>query len=244
MTRRNLKVKTSRMHLIALLVFLLVGVAPRAQAQWAVIDVSALAQLMQQVETLNQALTTARGQLSQAQQQFQAITGTRGMQDLLSGTVRNYLPGNMVDLTAALAQVNSKYASLSAAIQTALQANAVLTPQQLAALPADQQARIAARRSTIALLQGITGSALSNSSSRFSAIQQLINAIGTATDEKAALDLQARIGAEAGMLQNEQTKLQSLYQAAQAQQWADSQQDREAVIAGHGQFAARFEPRP
>lgn len=244
MNRRAIKVKINHAYLFSLLVFALVGVAPTAQAQWAVIDVSALAQLMQQVQTLDQALTTARGQLSQAQQEFQAITGTRGMQDLLSGTVRNYLPGNMTDLTAALAQVNSGYAGLSTAIQAALQANAVLTPQQLAALPADQQARITAWRSTIALLQGITGSALSNSSSRFGAIQQLISAIGTATDQKAALDLQARIGAEAGMLQNEQTKLQSLYQAAQAQQWANAQQDREAVIAGHGQFAARFEPRP
>ena len=236
--------KIIRAYLFGLLVLLLVGVAPRAQAQWAVVDVSAIAQLMQQAETLNQALTTARGQLSQAQQQFQAITGTRGMQSLLSGTVRNYLPSDMTDLSAALTQVNTGNAGLSTAIQAALRANAVLTPQQLAALPADQQARIAAWRSTVALLQGITDSALSNSSSRFGAIQQLISAIGTATDQKGALDLQARIGAEAGMLQNEQTKLQSLYQAAQAQQWANAQQDREAVIAGHGQFAARFEPRP
>jgi type IV secretion system protein VirB5 len=85
---------------------------------------------------------------------------------------------------------------------------------------------------------------LSNSSSRFAAIQQLISTIGTAADQKAALDLQARIAAEAGMLQNEQTKLQSLYQVAQAQQWANTQQDRESVISGHGQFTQRFEPSP
>lgn len=236
--------KTVRAYLFGLTVFLLLGVAPRAQAQFAVIDVSALAQLMQQVETLNQALSTARGQLTQAQQEFQAITGSRGMQNLLSDTVRNYLPSNMADLSSALSQVNSGFSSLSTAIQVAAQANAVLTPQQLGALPADQQARIAAWRSTIAMLQGITTSALANSSNRFAAIQQLISAIGGAPDQKAALDLQARIGAEAGMLQNEQTKLQSLYQVAQAQQWVNAQQDREAVIAGHGQFSARFEPVP
>jgi type IV secretion system protein VirB5 len=131
---------------------------------------------------------------------------------------------------------------LSGAIQAAIGANAILTPQQLAALPADQQAHISAWRSTIAMLQAVTGSALSNSSSRFAALQQLITAVGSASDQKAALDLQARIGAEAGMLQNEQSKLQSLYQLAQAQQWARIQQDREAVIAGHGNFALRFEP--
>jgi type IV secretion system protein VirB5 len=237
-------VKITRLNLFGLLALLLVGVAPQVQAQWAVIDVASIAQLMQEVATLSQALNTARGELAQAQQEYQSITGTRGMQNLLSGTVRNYLPTNMSDLTAALSQVNSQYASLSSSMQAAQQANAVLTPQQLAALPPDQQARITASRSTIAMLQGITSSALSNSSNRFAAIQQLITAIGTAPDQKSVLDLQARIGAEAGMLQNEQTKLQSLYQAAQAQQWANSQQDREAVIAGHGQFVGRFEPTP
>jgi type IV secretion system protein VirB5 len=236
--------RTARAYRFGLIVLLFVGITSRAQAQFAVIDVSALAQLLQQVQTLNQSLTTARGQLVQAQQEFQSITGTRGMQNLLSGTVRNYLPSNMADLTAALSQVNSGYSGLSSAIQAAVQVNAVLTAQQLAALPANQQARISAWRSTIALLQGITSSALATSSSRFAAIQQLISTIGTASDQKAALDLQARIAAEAGMLQNEQTKLQSLYQVAQAQQWLNTQQDRESVISGHGQFAQRFEPSP
>ncbi|HTY94249.1 MAG TPA: type IV secretion system protein [Steroidobacteraceae bacterium] len=236
--------KTFRTTVSAVLLLLLAGIAPRAQAQWAVIDVRAIAQLMQQVQTLNQALSTARGQLSQAQQEFQAMTGGRGMQNLLAGTVRNYLPANLADLTAAVAQVNSGFSDLSSAVQAAVQANAVLTPQQMAALPQEQQARIAAWRSTVAMLQGITSGALSNSSGRFAALQQLIGAIGSATDQKAALDLQARIEAESGMLQNEQTKLQSLYEVAQAQQWVHAQQDREAVIAGHGRFSGRFEPAP
>ncbi|MEJ0004832.1 MAG: type IV secretion system protein [Steroidobacteraceae bacterium] len=236
--------KTIRAHLFGLMALLLIGIAPRAHAQFAVIDVASITQLIQQIQTLNQALTTARGQLSQAQQEFQSITGGRGMQNLLSGTVRNYLPSNIADLTSALSQVNSGFASLSTAIQAAEQVNAVLTPQQWAILPADQQARISARRATIAMLQGITSTALTNSSSRFDALQQLIGAIAGASDQKAALDLQARIGAEAGMLQNEQTKLQSLYQLAQAQQWVNAQQDREAVIGGHGQFVGRFEPVP
>ncbi len=91
-------------------------------------------------------------------------------------------------------------------------------------LPPELQARIFAWRSTAALLQGITSSALSNSSGRFAAIQQLVSAIGAAPDQKSVLELQARINAESGMLQNEQTKLQSLYQVAQAQQWVNEQQ--------------------
>lgn len=235
---------TKRTVAFGLIACLLSAIAPRAQAQWAVIDVQALVQLMQQVQTLNQTLNTARGQLTQAQQEFQSITGARGMQNLLAGTVRNYLPSNVSELTAALGQVNSGYVNLSSAVQSALKANATLTPEQLALLPPDLQTRIAAWRSTAALLQGITGSALANASSRFTAIQQLINAIGAAPDQKSVLELQARINAESGMLQNEQTKLQSLYQVAQAQQWVNEQQDREAALAGLGQFPSRFEPVP
>ena len=167
------------------------------------------------------------------------------MQNLLSGTVRNYLPSNMADLTSALSQVNSGYSGLSAAIQAAAQANAVLTAA--AAGGAAGRSAGADRRLALddrACCRESPAARWRNSSSRFAAIQQLISAIGGATDQKGALDLQARIGAEAGMLQNEQTKLQSLYQVAQAQQWANAQQDREAVIAGHGQFAQRFEPAP
>lgn len=236
--------KTTRSIAFGLVTFFLVVTAPRAHAQWAVIDVQALVQLMQQVQTLNQTLSTARGQLAQAQQEFQSISGSRGMQNLLSGTVRNYLPSNISELTSALSQVNSGYSSLSSAVQAALRTNAILTPQQLALLPQDLQARIAAWRSTAALLQGITGSALSNSSSRFAAIQQLISTIGAAPDQKSVLELQARINAETAMLQDEQTKLQSLYQLAQAQQWVNEQQDREMALAAQGQFSSRFEPVP
>lgn len=236
--------KIVRSFALGLITLSLAAGAPRAQAQWAVIDVQALVQLMQQVQTLNQTLTAARGQLAQAQQEFQSITGNRGMQNLLSGTNRNYLPTTMASLTLTMSQLNSGYSGLSGSIQAAQRANAILTPQQLAQLPPEEQARITAWRSTIALLQAVTASALSNSSSRFAAIQQLINTIGAAPDQKSVLELQARIGAESGMLQNEQTKLQSLYQVVQAQQWVNEQQDREAAIAAQGRFSSRFEPVP
>jgi hypothetical protein len=46
------------------------------------------------------------------------------------------------------------------------------------------------------------------------------------------------------VLQNEQTKLQVLYQAAESDERANRQRTRERVIAGQGRFAARFEPTP
>ena len=67
-------------------------------------------------------------------------------------------------------------------------------------------------------------------------IQSLIAAISTAKDQKGILDLQARIGAELGMLQNEQTKLQVLAQASEAMAAVNAQQEREQAIVGQGQF--------
>jgi type IV secretion system protein VirB5 len=84
------------------------------------------------------------------------------------------------------------------------------------------------------MLQATAQQALTTISGRFASIQQLIGAIGGARDQKAILDLQARISAEQGMLANDQSKLQVLYQAAQAQQWALQQRNREQAIADIG----------
>ena len=112
--------------------------------------------------------------------------------------------------------------------------NAVLSAQQVAALsPAEQDALQEARRNA-ALLQAMAQEALANASSRFSAIQLLINAIPQATDQKGILDLEARIAAEQGMLQNEQTKLNVLGQAAQGDEWARRQRTRERAVADIG----------
>ena len=222
----------------------LMAAAPAAKAQFAVIDVAAVTQLVTEVQNLEQALTVAREHLSEAQSELRSMTGDRGMEQLLSGTNRNYLPADWRQLTAAMNDVSSSYAALSAAIQQALAEDAVLTPQQLATLSPDGQQQLAADRGTAALLQAVSRQALANASSRFSDLQQLINAIGAAGDQKSILDLDARIGAEQAMLQNEQTKLATLVAAAEAQRWADEEQERERAIDEQGEFASRFQPTP
>lgn len=205
-----------------------------ARAAWPVIDIGAITQLIMQIQTLGQQLETARNQLSQAEQEFRSISGGRGMERLLSGTVRNYLPPNWAELEAVVRQASGTYQVLAADVQAAINSNAVLTPQQVAALsPAEREQLEAARRSA-AMLQVTARQALATTSSRFAAIQQLIDAIPAAQDQKAILELQARISAEQGMLANEQTKLNVLYQAAQAEEWARRQRTREQAIADVG----------
>lgn len=207
---------------------------PVAQAQFAVIDVGAIGQLVQQVQTLRQQLETTRDQLNQARQQYESMTGGRGMQQLLAGTVRNYLPPDWAALEQVLQGAVGVYGALAADVQGLMDTNAVLTAQAVAALVPTQRQQLEAARREAALRQALTRAALRIASERFASIQGLIAAIGGAGDSKAILDLQARIAAEQGMLQNEAIKLDVLRQAAQADQWARQQRLREQAIADIG----------
>ena len=223
---------TLRIGLVLACLWVFLLAAPAARAQWAVIDAPAIVQLIQEVQTMEEQLQTARSQLSQAQQALQSMTGNRGMQQLLSGTVRNYLPSDSAQLP-----------SMSGVPQI-VSANAILTPQRLAQLPAGAQQWIQATRQWTAVRQAVARQALTNAGNRFSAIQSLIAAIPAAADQKGILDLQARISAELGMLQNEQIKLQVLNQNLDGQDSMLRQQARELVVEGDGSFASRFQPAP
>jgi type IV secretion system protein VirB5 len=229
---------------LAAVSLLSMSVIPSVRAQWAVVDAPAIVQLIQEVQAMEQQLQTTRDQLAQAKQALQTMTGGRGMQRLLSGTPRNYLPSNGSQLTSAMQGLDGGYPGLAADVRSSIGNIAVLSPAQLATLSTADQQRVLAGRQSSALQQAVAQEALINVSGRFASIQTLVDAISSATDQKAILDLQARILAELGMLQNEQTKLQILRQISQAQESANRQQEREQLIAEHGTFATRFRPTP
>jgi type IV secretion system protein VirB5 len=156
------------------------------------------------------------------------------MEDLLRGVERNYLPQDWEELAASLRNAQSAYGALSADMQRALSANAVLTPAQLSTLSPNELADLEATRRITAMAQALARRALLTTSTRFRSLQDLIESIGRATDQKGILDLQARIGAEATMLANEQTKLQVLERTAQAEATAQQQRLLERAIADVG----------
>ncbi len=221
-----------------------VALAHSAWAQWAVVDIPAIAQLVQQVATTKQQLETALNQLQQAKQALDSMSGRRGMELLLNGTVRNYLPSDWVQLSMSLQGLGSGYSGLSKDMQSVLKAVSVLSAAHLSNMAPSERQQIEAVRHWVAAQTALSRQALAATSGRFAAIQSLINAIPQATDQKGILDLQARISAEQSMLQNEQTKLQVLTQTSQAQAAANQLQLRELAIAGHGQFETRFQPKP
>jgi type IV secretion system protein VirB5 len=202
-----------------------------------VIDVAAVGQLVTEVQQLEQELEVARNTLTQAQQAYAAITGGRGMQLLLANIDRNYLPTTWVQLQNAMNGAGGAYGALAADVGATVTRNAVLTPAVIAQMDPQVAAQLTARRRSVALLEALARASLANTSNRFASIQQLINAIPTAVDEKGILDLQARIGAEEGMLQNENTKLQELYRAAQVESETERERSDELALASIGTVA-------
>jgi type IV secretion system protein VirB5 len=162
----------------------------------------------------------------------------------VSNLARNYLPPDYAELLDTINGASATYAGLSSQIQAAMAANAVLSNAQLSVLSPEMRQIVENGRRAAAMINTTSQSAYQNTSQRFAALQQLISMIGAAGDSKAIQDLQGRINAEQAMLTNEQSKLQTLYQIAQADQWTRHQQVREQVISGHGGFVSRFTPTP
>jgi type IV secretion system protein VirB5 len=200
-----------------------------ANAAMAVIDVRAIAQLTQQLRTM-------RDQLAEARASLRAVTGTRGMQNVLavSEAERNYLPRNW----AALETFRS-----SGAVQALAAGQAALPAARLATFSATERTLLEDARSNAALLQGLTREALARASGRFESLRALQSAIAGAADAKAIADLSGRIEVENGMLANEQAKLDTLYQLAASEQRALEARQRELTVVQHGEFAARLAPR-
>ena len=231
----------SVMRGIGAIVVLALGYVPAAGAQFAVIDVAAIVQevqavqsLAQQVETAREQLSTAQDQLSQARAQLQAMTGGRGMEQLLTRVSRNYLPRDWADLSRVLAGGAGDYGALSSEVDVNVQANTVLPDAALSGLSDPERSLLTQDRRRAATAQALSREALSAASDRFASLQQLIATIGTASDSKAILDLQARIQAEQGMLANEALKDRLLDQTLAAEESARRERVREWAVQDVG----------
>ena len=222
----------------AVFAIVLWAAATPARAGIPVIDVSALAQLMQQVTYWSQQIQHMATQVNQLRATHEAVTGQRGLGALLPITAgaRNYLPEDLSTVLDATGAAAGAYAELSGQVQSIVQANAVLGDAALGELSAEQRALIADARRSAAALQGLSRTAYGRTSQRFAQLQQLLAAISVTGDQKAILELSARIQSEQTMLQNEQTKLTTLYQVAQSQALARAQQVREFSVRGTGTF--------
>jgi len=220
--------------------------APSASAMIPVIDIAAVEQLLMQLNAWTEQLRGMEQQLGQLRESYGAITGLRGMGQLLplTAAARNYLPPDWNTLAATLAGAAAGYPDIAAAVRTQSAANAVLAPPELARFSSTLQGMLAADRQAVAGGQALARLAYAHSSDRFSALGTFIDKIGATPDAKAIEELQGRIQAEQTMLANEGLKLTALAQIANSEAAAREQARREQVIANHGNFATRFQPAP
>lgn len=233
-----------RRFLVALFLAATASLAPpHAKAGIPVIDITAVANLIQQVMYWQQQISGMQKQYDQLKESkdqltrtHNAMTGSRGMEQLLptSDLARNYLPPSYGELMGTLNGSSASYAGLASQVQSIMKANSVLSGTQLEGLSPELRQVVEQGRQSAALLNGMTQNAYQNTSQRFSALQLLIDRIASAQDLKAIQDLQARIQAEQNMLTNEQTKLQSVYQVAHSEELMRKQRAREQTASGIG----------
>lgn len=228
--------KLVKKAVVAAVLISVAGVSPVFATSIPVVDIALNTQTkMNQVENIAKLVA----QLQQLKAQVQAITGDRGMGGLLSGQNRGYLPPDWNQAMNVLnSSSSSPYSALANAAQSIKTAQSVLSTADVNNLTPQMQQLLNQARNASATQQALGQAAYQQASQRVGLLQQLTNAISGASDAKAVMDLQARIQSEQTMLQNDQSKLQSLAQLQQAQDVATRQMHNEmrAQTSGAGTF--------
>ncbi|MBS7545519.1 type IV secretion system protein [Ancylobacter oerskovii] len=201
------------------------AVSPAMASGVPTVDVAAIAQMLQQFMVLQDQLKNMKSQLEEAQKQVNAMTGTRGMENVLKGENRNVIPTNWQETLAVMN--GGEITGLAKSIRD--NASRVDTAALDRMAPALRELSEGWANSA-ASEQAAAGTAYNSASERFARLQSLMDAIPQATDMKAIADLQARIQVEQVMLENESIKMQALAQAAASQRRLEERQSSEAGL--------------
>jgi type IV secretion system protein VirB5 len=198
--------------------------APAAQAQGIpVIDVANLIQTIMQVLDDVTEIANQVEQIKALQGQLDSITGSRNLGSVSDSTaLKNYVPTNAY--TAVNAIDTSGYGGLTATAKNLRDAQLVYNcGDRIGAARTDCQARLAQPYQHKGLLQD----AMTAASGRLTQIKSLMNQVDSTSDQKAILEIQARIGAENAMLQHEMSQIQMLTGMADSDERIARARDRE-----------------
>ena len=232
----------------------LIGTGGNAYAGLPVFDGSALsnsisswaaqaANMAKQLTELQKQYQTMQQQYQQMQQTYQSISGIRNMGDIANNpALRKYLPSDYQQvLKLGTGVTNGNYGTLDGAVNGMKQASKILdiTETRIDPNSATGKAYQDAQNQS-AVNRVLAEESFRQSGSRIDDLQQLLNKVNAAPDEKDIQDLQARIQAEQTLLQNEQIRLASLAQLAQSQRDIATQQAREIRIQSTKGEVPRF----
>jgi type IV secretion system protein VirB5 len=201
--------------------------APVAATGIPVVDAaSILESTLQHAESIAkyaEQITQLKNQLDQMKQQYESISGSRGMENLLSGENYNTIPTSWQE-TLAQMQGSGEISGLAKSIKENAR---MIDEETLQSLPRELFDMSEQLANTAASEQAAAGQVYDNAAGRYDRLKSLTNAIGSAQDQKAILELIARINAEEVMLQNELVQMQALAQVASAQRQIENRQAAE-----------------
>lgn len=191
-----------------------------ARAEAPVIDVQNLAVQLEQVVKMTEQIDTMRNQLRRAEQQYNAVTGARGLGDIFyNPTLRSALPPDYQRIYNAVSSINY---SISGTIED------IRRHERQSGSVKSSQANITARSQQTAYTDKAVGlKGYESSQQRLNQIESLMKQINTTKDPKAISELQARIAVEQTAIQNENQKLQLIGQLQQAEQRLIAEQKAE-----------------
>ena len=201
------------------------------------------ANMAKQLTELQKQYQTMQQQYQQMQQTYQSISGIRNMGDIANNpALRKYLPSDYQQvLKLGTGVTNGNYGTLDGAVNGMKPASKILdiTETRIDPNSATGKAYQDAQNQA-AVNRVLAEESFRQSGSRIDDLQQLLNKVNNAPDDKDIQDLQARIQAEQTLLQNEQIRLASLAQLAQAQRDIATQQAREIRIQSTKGEVPRF----
>ncbi|AYF34266.1 type IV secretion protein [Vreelandella alkaliphila] len=178
-----------------------------------VIDTSNLAQQLLQVEHMLSQLEQLQDQLETANTQLDRMSGSRGLAgviDSIYDTAVNVDPNDVLD-------------------------NAGIRNSGEHGLSGDVADLYDSGNENTATWLGQSEKSLEQTQERFQALTGLVAEVNNSPDQKDILDLQARIGAEEVMLQNEIAKLTMLRSQAEANRAMHNQRVQQMAIESSGE---------
>jgi type IV secretion system protein VirB5 len=180
-------------------------------------------QMAQQIQQLQQSY-------QQLQQTYQSISGIRNMGDLANNpALRRYLPNDYQQaLQLGTGAANGQYSSLSGSVTAMKQASKILDIKDTGLDPNSAAGKAYQNAQNQAALNRVLAEeSFKQSGDRITGLQQMLDKVNQAPDDKDIQDLQARIQGEQIMLQNDLIRLSSLSQLQQSQRDIANQQAAE-----------------
>jgi type IV secretion system protein VirB5 len=214
-----------RLHLAAAVCILASAFSPdRAQAQGIpVIDVANLIQTVQQVMNDITAINNQVQQIAQLQDQLRSISGIRNLGDVFNNPLlQNYVPAEAFTLFNAVNA--SGYSGLSGTAKALRDLHMVYNCLDRGG---EDRTRCQASLAQPYQQKGMLQDAMKAAAGRLGQIQSLMRQINATSDQKAVLEIQARIGAENALLTHEMSQIQMLQGMSDSEERIARSLDRE-----------------